>query len=111
MHEPLYAETTGPPHVSDVYSSAVSLNLEDESDHIFCEILSFCEGATSDCFPEEEHHEVHSFSLRRSRQNCELIITEPVFFVWFSLRASKRTQRDASLQALLLPCLTPLWTC
>lgn len=51
----------GLPDVTDLWSSAVSLNQEDQSDCIPYEIFSFSEA--SDCFLVEERHQVGSISL------------------------------------------------
>lgn len=53
----------GPPDVTDLWNSAVSLNQEDQSDCIPYEIFSFSEAVTSDCFLEGERHQVDSISL------------------------------------------------
>ncbi len=53
----------GPPDVTDLWSSVVSLNQADQSDCIPYEIFSISEAATSDCFLGEECHQVGSISL------------------------------------------------
>lgn len=69
----------GPPDVTDLWSSAVSLSQEDQSDCIPFEIFSFSEAATSDFFLEDDFHQVGSISLKLNSTCCTLILMCNIF--------------------------------
>ena len=66
-------------NISTLWSSAMSLNRYDQSDSIPPQIFSFSGAATSDCFLEEEPHQVGDISLYLNSKYCRLIVTVPVF--------------------------------
>lgn len=66
-------------NVSALWSSAVSLNQDDQSDCVPSQIFSFSGAATSGCFLKEDSHQVGDISLYPNSTYCRLIVTVPVF--------------------------------